>query len=133
MQRAGNLIRVLAVPLRAEVLTLHRAQTNFSLCCCSVNRKSANFSVEATVPEPSRESAPCPTSSLVSQFTCLSVANNPRVDQDVPDLSPFADALEENLTLLTFDQLQDLVHGLTLWPEARRTSTILKQVSYHRI
>ena len=73
------------------------------------------------------------TKSLVTEFSRLSAAHNPRaVEQDLADLSSLADALEANLTFLTFDQLQDLVYALTLWPEAKRTSTSLKQVSSYQ-
>ena len=132
MQRAGNLVfRVLAVPLRTEVFPLYQAQKTNSLIYPG-SLKSAKYSVEATIAAPLTDiPSHChTTTSLVSQFSRLSDAHNPRVDQDdLPDLSPLVDALEANLTLLTFDQLQDLVHALTLWPEAIRTSTSLKQVA----
>ena len=135
MQRAGNSVfRVLAVPLRAEVFPLYQAHTKLSVCCPR-SQNSAKYSIDANVKDLVKDWNPLPsqchtTTSLVAQFSHLSAVHNPRVEEeDLPDLSPLADALEANLTLLTFDQLQDLVYALTLWPEARRTSTTLKQVS----
>ena len=136
MQRAGNLVfRVLAVPLRAEVFPIYQAQSKLSLCC-PTSHNSAKFSVEANITDPVKDLAPSQyhtTTSLVTQFSRLSAAHNPRVEEDLPDLSPLVDELEANLTRLTFDQLQDLVYALTLWPEARRTSTTLKQVADNRV
>ena len=125
MQRAGNLVfRALTVPLRAEAFPLYRAQTNTSLFWPG-SLNIAKYSVDlASLPSQCHT-----TDSLVTEFSRLTAAHNPRVEQDLPDLLPLADALEANLTLLTFDQLQDLVFALTLWPEAARTSTSLKQVA----
>ena len=133
MQRAGNIVfRVLADPLRAEVFSLYQAQKKISLFYPG-SLKSAKYSVEATIAAPLTDlPSQChTTTSLVTQFSRLSAAHNPRVARDdlPPDLSPLVGALEANLTLLTFDQLQDLVFALTLWPEAIRTSTSLKQVA----
>ena len=125
MQRAGNLVfRALAVPLRAEVFPLYQAQKKTSLFRPG-SLNIAKYSVDlASLPSQCHT-----TDSLVTEFSRLTAAHNPRVKQDLPDLLPLADALEANLTLLTFDQLQDLVFALTLWPEAARTSTSLKQVA----
>ena len=125
MQRAGSLVlRVLAVPLRAEVFPLYQAQKK-TLLFWPESLNIAKYSVDlASLP------SQCHTpESLVTEFSRLTTAHNPRVEQDLPNLLPLADALEANLTLLTFDQLQDLVFALTLWPEAARTSTSLKQVA----
>ena len=127
MQRACYLLsRTLAVPLRAEILPLQARNL-----ICSEIQGTAKYSVEAT--DPLRDLnlpqvSATGTSFLVENFSRLSINHNPRVDQVLPDLAPFAEALEENLTDLSFDQLQELVRALTLWPEAIRTSTISKQV-----
>ena len=124
MQRAGNLVfRVLAVPLRAEVFPLYQAQKKTSLFWPG-SLNIAKYSVDlASLPSQCHT-----TDSLVTEFSRLTAAHNPRLEQDLPDLSPLADVLEANLTLLTFGQLQDLVFALTLWPEAIRTSASEKQV-----
>ena len=117
------------MPLRAEILPL-QARIRRPLICSEI-QGTAKYSVEAT--DPSRDLnlpqvSATGTSFLVENFSRLSIDHNPRVDQVLPDLAPFAEALEENLTDLSFDQLQELVRALTLWPEAIRTSTISKQV-----
>ena len=125
MQRAGSLVlRVLAVPLRAEVFPLYQAQKK-TLLFWPESLNIAKYSVDlASLP------SQCHTpESLVTEFSRLTTAHNPRVEQDLPNLLPLADALEANLTLLTFAQLQDLVFALTLWPEAVRTSASQKQVA----
>ena len=130
MQRACYLLsRTLAMPLRAEVMPI-QAQIRRPLICSEL-QVAAKYSVEAT--DPLRDLnlpqvSATGTSFLVENFSRLSINHNPRVDQVLPDLAPFAEALEENLTDLSFDQLQELVRALTLWPEAIRTSTISKQV-----